>query len=140
MNIIRRNIYQHTRRGSIIPAAFINKYYTSSSSTISSRLFTTTTFTNNNNNTIAYQYIHGDENIYNKDNKRNTCVMIHGMLGQGKNLRTFARRIVKQYPFFDVLLVDLRGHGKSPSFFPNAIKNNVENIETYEKYQRYENH
>mgnify|MGYP006103730893 FL=1 len=127
MNIIRRNIYQHTRRGSIIPAAFINKYYTSSSSTISSRLFTTTTFTNNNNNTIAYQYIHGDENIYNKDNKRNTCVMIHGMLGQGKNLRTFARRIVKQYPFFDVLLVDLRGHGKSPSFFPNAIKNNVEN-------------
>ena len=73
----------------------------------------------NNNNTIAYQYIHGDENIYNKDNKRNTCVMIHGMLGQGKNLRTFSRRIVKQYPFFDVLLVDLRGHGKSPSFFPS---------------------
>ena len=39
--------------------------------------------------------------------------MVHGMLGQGKNLRSFARRIVRKYPFFDVLLVDLRGHGKS---------------------------
>jgi pimeloyl-ACP methyl ester carboxylesterase len=42
------------------------------------------------------------------------CVMVHGMLGQGKNLRTFAKRIVDKYPSFDVLLLDLRGHGSSP--------------------------
>ena len=53
--------------------------------------------------------------------------MVHGMLGQGKNLRSFARRIVRKYPFFDVLLVDLRGHGKSPRSFPNAKFNSVEN-------------
>lgn len=77
--------------------------------------------------TLAYQYINGESSISGKHGKRSTCVMIHGMLGQGKNLRSFARRIVRKYPFFDVLLVDLRGHGKSPTSLLNAKFNSVEN-------------
>ena len=77
--------------------------------------------------TLAYQYINGESSVSDKYSKRSTCVMVHGMLGQGKNLRSFARRIVRKYPFFDVLLVDLRGHGKSPRSFPNAKFNSVEN-------------
>eukprot|EP00945_MAST-04E_sp_MAST-4E-sp1_P006871 g6871.t1 len=70
---------------------------------------------------LSYQYVTSDadedRDVVNKNaNGKKLCVMVHGMLGQGKNLRTFARRIVSKYPdLFDVLLVDLRGHGKSPA-------------------------
>ena len=50
---------------------------------------------------------------------------------------TLSRRIAKKYPF-DVLLVDLRGHGKSPSSFSQAETNNVENcaIDVYNLFKK----
>ncbi len=42
-----------------------------------------------------------------------TVCFIHGILGQGANLRTLAKRLVQLQPKFRVLLVDLRAHGAS---------------------------
>jgi esterase len=43
-----------------------------------------------------------------------TVCFIHGILGQGANLRTLAKRLVQQQqPQLRVLLVDLRAHGAS---------------------------
>jgi len=43
---------------------------------------------------------------------------LHGILGRGLNLRTIARRFVKARPKWSALLVDLRGHGRSPKGTP----------------------
>jgi esterase len=40
--------------------------------------------------------------------------MLHGILGSGQNLRTFARRLAEAEPAWGFLLVDLRNHGDSP--------------------------
>ncbi len=42
-----------------------------------------------------------------------TVLFIHGILGQGANLKTLAKRLVQARPEFRVLLVDLRAHGQS---------------------------
>jgi esterase len=43
-----------------------------------------------------------------------TIAFLHGILGQGKNLQTLAKRFVDQKPEWSAWLVDLRGHGRSP--------------------------
>lgn len=43
-----------------------------------------------------------------------TFLFLHGILGSGTNLRTIAKRFVTQCPTWSAVLVDLRGHGKSP--------------------------
>ena len=43
-----------------------------------------------------------------------TFLFLHGILGSGTNLRTIAKRFVTQCPAWSAVLVDLRGHGKSP--------------------------
>jgi pimeloyl-ACP methyl ester carboxylesterase len=43
---------------------------------------------------------------------------LHGILGRGFNLRTIARRFVEARPNWSALLVDLRGHGRSPKGTP----------------------
>ncbi|MBL8920240.1 MAG: alpha/beta fold hydrolase [Myxococcaceae bacterium] len=40
-------------------------------------------------------------------------VLLHGILGQGTNLRTLARRFVEARPQWLAVLVDLRAHGRS---------------------------
>ncbi|MBE2249588.1 MAG: alpha/beta hydrolase [Myxococcus sp.] len=40
-------------------------------------------------------------------------VLLHGILGQGTNLRTLARRFVAARPSWQAVLVDLRAHGQS---------------------------
>jgi pimeloyl-ACP methyl ester carboxylesterase len=40
-------------------------------------------------------------------------VLLHGILGQGTNLRSLARRFVEARPDWAALLVDLRAHGQS---------------------------
>ena len=45
---------------------------------------------------------------------------LHGILGQGSNLQTLARRFVGQHPTWTAWLVDLRGHGNSPKGTPGA--------------------
>jgi pimeloyl-ACP methyl ester carboxylesterase len=41
-------------------------------------------------------------------------MFLHGILGRGHNLRTIAKRFVDAQPGWAALLVDLRGHGRSP--------------------------
>jgi esterase len=40
-------------------------------------------------------------------------VFLHGILGQGKNLTSLARRLVEARPDLEAVLVDLRAHGQS---------------------------
>lgn len=42
-----------------------------------------------------------------------TCVLVHGILGNRRNMSGLARMIVEQYPSWQVVLVDLRCHGES---------------------------
>jgi esterase len=49
-----------------------------------------------------------------------TILFLHGMLGRGANLQTLARAFVRDHPDWSGLLVDLRGHGRSPKGTPGA--------------------
>ncbi len=42
-----------------------------------------------------------------------TAFVLHGILGSGRNWRTIARRIVRAWPEWRLVLVDLRNHGDS---------------------------
>jgi len=44
-----------------------------------------------------------------------TAVLVHGILGSGRNLRSFARKLARENPAWQFLLVDLRCHGESAS-------------------------
>lgn len=44
-----------------------------------------------------------------------TAVLLHGILGSRKNWGTFARRLAKEFPKWQFLLIDLRCHGDSAS-------------------------
>ncbi|GLC36320.1 hypothetical protein PLESTB_000774300 [Pleodorina starrii] len=44
-----------------------------------------------------------------------TAVMVHGILGNRKNMASFAKMIVEGFPSWQVLMVDLRCHGESAS-------------------------
>src|SRR5688572_28410256 len=46
------------------------------------------------------------------------AAFLPGILGQGNNLRTIARRFIEQRPHWTAWLVDLRGHGRSPKGTP----------------------
>jgi len=42
-----------------------------------------------------------------------TAVLVHGILGSGRNLRSFAQRLARAFPAWQFILVDLRCHGAS---------------------------
>ncbi|KAG6541447.1 hypothetical protein Mapa_017119 [Marchantia paleacea] len=42
-----------------------------------------------------------------------TAVLAHGILGGRRNFSSFARRLAQEFPNWQFLLVDLRGHGES---------------------------
>ncbi|CAH8282632.1 unnamed protein product [Eruca vesicaria subsp. sativa] len=44
-----------------------------------------------------------------------TALLLHGILGCGKNWGTFARRLAHEFPTWQFLMVDLRCHGDSAS-------------------------
>jgi esterase len=44
---------------------------------------------------------------------QHSLLLLHGILGQGTNLRTLARRFVDARPGWQAVLVDLRAHGQS---------------------------
>lgn len=59
-----------------------------------------------------------------KDDGNHTILFLHGLLGNGKNLKTFARKLVKQQSSKSCgggILMDLRGHGSS--FQKNSAEN-----------------
>lgn len=44
-------------------------------------------------------------------------VLLHGLLGNKKNLKTYARRVVERFPNWKILLMDLPGHGETGGNF-----------------------
>jgi len=62
---------------------------------------------------LAFERIEGAEPAW-------AIAFLHGILGQGSNLQTLARRFVGQHPTWTAWLVDLRGHGNSPKGTPGA--------------------
>lgn len=44
------------------------------------------------------------------------ALVLHGILGSGRNWMTFAKSLAAQAPGWRFELVDLRGHGRSPTF------------------------
>jgi esterase len=49
--------------------------------------------------------------------------LLHGILGSGRNWRSFGRRLQKQRPDLTITLVDLRGHGASKGFTaPHTVR------------------
>lgn len=73
----------------------------------------------NQTTTLAYE-LQGDSS-----GDKNNLFILHGLLGQGRNWRTFSRRLRGALGEDDwrVFLVDLRGHGKSSSVRggPNTV-------------------
>jgi len=49
-----------------------------------------------------------------------TAMILHGILGCGRNWRSMARRLVAANPDWSVVLLDLRGHGASFTDRPDA--------------------
>ena len=62
---------------------------------------------------LAFERIEGVEPAW-------AIAFLHGILGQGSNLQTLARRFVGQHPTWTAWLVDLRGHGNSSKGTPGA--------------------
>ncbi|KAG9406379.1 hypothetical protein AC1031_002697 [Aphanomyces cochlioides] len=52
------------------------------------------------------------------DGPKKTVVIMHGILGNKGNWGTFSRRIVNTFPDWQILGLDHRGHGDSPSMQP----------------------
>jgi len=61
--------------------------------------------------TLAYEWISGSE--LQSVTTAPSAVFLHGLLGNRKNWRNIARKVVEQHPQWKVMLVDLRGHGGS---------------------------
>jgi pimeloyl-ACP methyl ester carboxylesterase len=57
-----------------------------------------------------------------QDNKQQTIVFLHGLLGNAKNLRTPAKKLTRQLPNISALLLDVRGHGGSSSSSGNFVQ------------------
>ena len=54
-----------------------------------------------------------------------TAVLVHGILGSSRNLRGFARKLARENPAWQFVLVDLRCHGDSSSL-SSAASNSVD--------------
>lgn len=78
----------------------------------------------------------GSTNV--EGDKNYTILFMHGLLGNGKNLRTFARKLVKQESSSKHgscrggILMDLRGHGQSYQNQKNEEQNSASNYD-YDK-------
>lgn len=51
--------------------------------------------------------------VIGEDNAKNSLLFVHGIMGKGKNLFTFAKEIIKEYKNTNAVLMDLRNHGNS---------------------------
>lgn len=61
--------------------------------------------------TLAYSEVRGAE-------ARRTAFILHGIMGSGRNWRSFASRLAAQHPEWRFVLPDLRAHGDSPPLPP----------------------
>ncbi|CAI5986471.1 unnamed protein product, partial [Closterium sp. NIES-65] len=67
---------------------------------------------------LSYELVQGALVRWSEDRTRRqppppTAVLIHGILGSGKNWGSFARRLATEFPAWQFLCVDLRCHGAS---------------------------
>ncbi|GJP54595.1 hypothetical protein CLOM_g13667 [Closterium sp. NIES-68] len=67
---------------------------------------------------LSYELVQGALVRWSEDRTRRlppppTAVLIHGILGSGKNWGSFARRLATEFPSWQFLCVDLRCHGAS---------------------------
>jgi len=72
----------------------------------------------NNNNVapLAYELVQGNIVRFLPEGQQRgapTAVLVHGILGNRRNLASFAHTLVEAFPSWQVLLVDLRCHGES---------------------------
>ena len=59
-----------------------------------------------------------------------TVVVVHGILGAGRNWRSFCRRLADRRPDLRIVLVDLRNHGSSPpALGPHTLESCVDDLE-----------
>lgn len=81
---------------------------------LSSRLLFRSTFRNYSigpHNVYSTSVLHS-ESIYNTKTSASSILFLHGLLGNGRNLKTFAKQVCQLHQSQGHLL-DLRGHGKS---------------------------
>jgi pimeloyl-ACP methyl ester carboxylesterase len=64
--------------------------------------------------TLHHEWIGSKPEQQQQQQQDSTIVFLHGLLGNGKNLKTMAKKVVAAKNASGVL-VDLRGHGQSPS-------------------------
>ncbi|KAE8809531.1 abhydrolase domain-containing protein C22H12.03 [Hordeum vulgare] len=69
---------------------------------------------------LAYELVQGNLVQWNSFMDKSipdppTAVLLHGILGSGKNWGSFAKRLAQEFPMWQFLLVDLRCHGDSAS-------------------------
>ena len=61
--------------------------------------------------TLAHAILEGPPAT--KDHPKRTALVMHGMLGNKANLRSFSRNLVREAPGWRFVLIDQRGHGDS---------------------------
>lgn len=71
--------------------------------------------------TLAHEYIFDKESGH---DKKKTCLLLHGLLGNKRNMKSFANLIARTHKDWQVLLMDIRGHGLSTDMNPNTDGNN----------------
>jgi pimeloyl-ACP methyl ester carboxylesterase len=64
----------------------------------------------------APTHLHFSELRASEGQAQHILLFLHGILGTGANLRGLAQRLVRSNPSLAAVLVDLRGHGRSPDF------------------------
>lgn len=67
---------------------------------------------------VAYELLQGPLVKFSHDSKSKTpptAVLVHGILGNKRNMQSFAQMLIQGFPSWQVLLVDLRCHGDSAS-------------------------
>ena len=80
---------------------------------------------------IGYDLLQGEQVRWRPDDpasgqKPPTAVLVHGILGSRRNLFSFGKRLVQEFPTWQFLLVDLRCHGQTATMAPRPGSNTVE--------------
>eukprot|EP00890_Picochlorum_soloecismus_P001198 jgi/Picsp_1/2079/NSC_05544-R1_protein len=83
---------------------------------------------------LFYEILRNKNNDKNKE--ENIAVVLHGLLGTGRNLRTFASQLLKEVSRetnnWTLVLMDLRHHGRSHGYFvpqgPDTVENAAKDV------------
>jgi len=71
---------------------------------------------------LHHEWIVGGKVVPDTDvSKRKTVLFLHGLLGNGKNLRSPAKKLTSSHPNLSALVLDIRGHGNSHQTATNPL-------------------